>query len=102
MAAKKLNVVLIRPTNYNPGGYVTHDGLVFMPNSTLRHIQTLTPPRLGNCDISVKCIEEHACQNDRYLELLQKRDGAETLVACVGVQSREYPRALDISAYARE
>ncbi len=102
MSANKLNVVLIRPTNYNEHGYVARSGWTFMPSSALIHIKSLTPPRIGECDITVTTIDEHTQVDLSYLEDFKRKSGSETLVACVAVQSREFQRALDLCAFAKE
>ncbi len=94
-----LRVVLVKPSKYGVDGYVERFRRGFMPNSTLPHIRSLTCAASPRCD--VHAIDEYVETDLGYLNLLEKKPGARTLLALVGVQSHQLHRALDLAAFAR-
>ena len=96
----KLRVVLIKPSKYDASGYVQRYKSGLMPNSTLSHIATLTPEQVSGLKVEVEYIDEYVRTNLDYLDSLKPRDGEQTLVAVVGVQSHQFHRAIDIAAFA--
>jgi hypothetical protein len=98
---KELRVVLIKPSKYEPGGSVERFKTGFMPNATLYHIASLTPPQIGQARVRVLTIDEYVHSDLHYLRSLHGDADATTLVALVGVQSHQFHRALDLAAYAR-
>lgn len=96
-----LRVVLVKPSKYGADGYVERFRWGFMPNSTLPYMSSLTPGNLCGTTIETHCIDEYIHPDLSYLNLLERRDRVNTLVAFVGVQSHQFHRALDLAAYAR-
>jgi hypothetical protein len=96
-----LRVVLVKPSKYAADGFVERFARGFMPNSTLPHLASLTPPQLNGRRIDVTTVDEYVETDLDYLRLLQGRADCPTLLALVGVQSHQLQRALDLAAYAR-
>lgn len=96
-----LRVVLVKPSKYAPDGHVERFRRGFMPNATLTYLASLTPRALDGRAVEVETVDEYVRTDLGYLELLRRDDNRRTLVALVGVQSHQYPRALDLAAYAR-
>ena len=97
----QLRVVLIKPSKYGIDGSVERFKKGYMPNATLWHIASLTPERIGDVPVTVHTIDEYVWQDLEYLRLLHHDPDVITLVALVGVQSHQFHRALDLTAYAR-
>ena len=94
-----LRIVLLKPSKYWTNGVVERYRSGFMPNSTLRHLQALTPATVSGRPTQVTLIDEYVHTDLRYLEAL---DPARCdLVALVGVQSHQLHRALDLAALGR-
>ena len=103
MPAKKLRVVLIKPSKYEPahrGGYVQRFRKGFMPNSTLPFIRSMTPDEFDGIPIEVFAIDEYVQTDLGYLELLKGAD-CPVLLALVGTQSHQFQRALDLALFAK-
>ena len=96
---KKLKVVLIKPSKYGMDGFVERFRWGFMPNATLSYIASMTPPVVEGHQTEIHMVDEYVCGDLDYLQLLRRKS---TLVALVGVQSHQFPRALDLAAYARK
>lgn len=96
-----LRVVLVKPSKYTPEGVVERFQAGFMPNATLYHIASLTPPTIGGAVVEVHTIDEYVYPDLEYMQLLHAEVGVITLLALVGVQSHQFHRALDLAAYAR-
>ncbi|HLV01413.1 MAG TPA: radical SAM protein [Acidobacteriota bacterium] len=99
----KIRVVLIKPSKYSREGYVERFRRGFMPNSTLKYMESLTleyAEKTG-AEIETFAIDEYVHQGLEYLDLL-RGDGCKTLVALVGIQSHQFHRALDLAALARK
>jgi hypothetical protein len=99
--AKKLRVVLLKPSKYRTDGFVERFRSGFMPNATLSHISSLTPENIGKTSVSVEYIDEYIRPDIDYLGSLHAEKDVTTLVAIVGVQSHQFHRAIDLSAYAK-
>ena len=100
--SSKLRIVIIKPSKYASDGYVERFQRGFMPNSTIPHIRSLTPDRIGDVVVDLHTVDEYVHTDLNYLSLLRRNDGVNTLIALVGVQSHQFHRALDLAAYARE
>src|SRR5256885_2012898 len=94
-----LRVVIIKPSKYGVDGYVERFRRGFMPNSTVPYIRSMTPSSIDGIAIETHAIDEYVQTDIRYLDLL--RHPATTLLALVGVQSHQFQRALDLSAFAK-
>src|SRR5438128_9365294 len=71
-----------------------------MPNSTVPYIRSMTPSSIEGVQIESLAIDEYVQTDLNYLDLLRNPDQP-TLLALVGVQSHQFQRALDLSAFAR-
>jgi MoaA/NifB/PqqE/SkfB family radical SAM enzyme len=96
-----LRVVIIKPSKYGVSGYVERFRRGFMPNSTVPYIRSMTPASLDGVRIETHAIDEYVQTDLDYLNLIKDPDQP-TLLAVVGVQSHQFQRALDLSAFARE
>jgi hypothetical protein len=96
-----LRVVILKPSKYAADGYVDRFRWGFMPNSTVPHVRSMTPAELNGTPIEVHAIDEYVHTDLKYLSLLRRPRGGNTLLALVGVQSHQFHRALDLAAYAR-
>jgi Radical SAM superfamily len=94
-----LRVVILKPSKYALDGYVERFRWGFMPNSTLPYMASLTPARVGDCDVEVHAIDEYIQTDLSYLDLL--KGDRNTLLALVGVQSHQLHRSLDLAAFAQ-
>ncbi len=97
----KLRVVLIKPSKYAVDGSVERFRKGFLPNATLYHIASLTPESIDNVPVTIHRVDEYVWQDLDYLRLLHHDPDTITLLALVGVQSHQFHRALDLTAYAR-
>ena len=98
--ASKLRVVIVKPSKYDPDGFVERFRWGFMPNATVRYLASLTAPRVGGASCTVEAVDEYVQTDLEYLRLLAPSAGSRTLVALVGVQSHQFHRALDLAAFA--
>ena len=97
----RLRVVLVKPSKYGLDGTVERFRRGFMPNATLPHMASMTPPEVTGHQVNVHVIDEYVeCHLD-YLRLLEFDPDCKTLLALVGVQTHQFHRALDLAAYAR-
>jgi hypothetical protein len=97
-----LRVVVVKPSKYAMDGSVERFRWGFMPNSTLPYVRSMTPGELGSTRLDIHTVDEYVHADLRYLSLLRRAQGCQTLVALVGVQSHQFHRALDLAAYARQ
>lgn len=70
-----------------------------MPNSTVTHMNSMTPAQMDGCAIETVVVDEYVQTDLDYLSFLAK-DSNPTLLALVGVQSHQFHRSLDLAAYA--
>src|SRR5215475_9702083 len=95
-----LRVIIIKPSKYGITGDVERFRRGFMPNSTVPYIRSLTPSSIDGVSIETIAIDEYVQTDLNYLDVL-RNPGPSTLLAVVGVQSHQFPRALDLAALAR-
>jgi radical SAM superfamily enzyme YgiQ (UPF0313 family) len=95
-----LRVIIIKPSKYGTNGYVERFRRGFMPNSTVPYLRSMTPSSIDETTIETHAIDEYVQTDIHYLDLLRD-SGTPTLLALVGVQSHQFQRALDLTAYAR-
>ena len=96
----RLRVVLVKPSKYGLDGTVERFRRGFMPNATLPHMASMTPPEVAGHQVNVHVVDEYVeCDLD-YLRLLERDPDCKTLLAFVGVQTPQIHRALDLAAYA--
>jgi len=96
-----LRVVILKPSKYTADGSVERFRWGFMPNSTVPYMRSMTPAVVRESPVEVHAIDEYVHTDLRYLSLLTRPPGGQTLLALVGVQSHQFHRALDLAAYAR-
>ena len=94
MTASHLRVVILKPSKYGEDGFVERFRRGFMPNGTLPHLASMTPPRVGGAACEVHAVDEYVHTDLGYLSLLRAEPGTATLVALAGVQSHQFQRAL--------
>ena len=95
-AQRPLRVVLVKPSKYGLDGYVERFTRGFMPNSTLPHLASLTPRRLGDRPIEIYAVDEYVETDLGYLRLLEFDDNGHTL------RVRTYSPSLDVWATGAE
>src|SRR5213595_1463180 len=110
MAAKpRFQLLLVKPSHYDDDGYVIRWWRAMIPSNSLAAVygiaadcaerQVLGP----GVAIDIEAIDETSTRVDlRGLSRRFRRHGGFGLVALVGVQSNQYPRALDIARPLRE
>src|SRR5712675_1530171 len=105
-ASKRFSLVLIKPSHYDDDGYVIQWLRSAIPSNTLAVMNGLALDCkerrvLGEAvEIEISAIDE---TNTRFRpeRLARRLAGGRGLVALVGVQSNQYPRALDIARALR-
>src|SRR5215470_16110053 len=95
-----LRIVIIKPSKYGVSGDVERFRRGFMPNSTIPYLRSMTPESIDGVRIETHAIDEYVQTDLDYLDVLRSPDQP-TLLALVGVQSHQFQRALDLTAYAR-
>lgn len=103
MKKAKLEVVIVKPSKYLPNGNTERYRLGFLPNITPHFIASMTPSEIGGTKIKViDPIDEYTNPNLKYLNLLKESNDSDTnrLIAFAGVQSHQFPRAMDLAALA--
>jgi radical SAM superfamily enzyme YgiQ (UPF0313 family) len=106
---RRFLLVLIKPSHYGEDGYVIRWWRSMIPSNSLASIYGIAVDSaargvLGtDVDIDIEAIDEFNTHVD-ISKLLQKfaRNENFGLVALIGVQSNQYPRALDIARRFRE
>jgi hypothetical protein len=107
--AKRFQLVLIKPSHYDDDGYVIRWWRAMIPSNSLAAVygiaadcaerQVLGP----DVAIDIEAIDETSTRVDLPGLIRRfRRHGGFGLVALVGVQSNQYPRALDIARPLRE
>src|SRR5437763_9375667 len=95
-----LRVVIIKPSKYGLSGHVERSRRGFMPNSTVPYLRSMTPAAIDGVEIETHAIDEYVQTDLGYLDLVCNPDKP-TLLALVGVQSHQFQRAVDLTAFAR-
>lgn len=101
--------VMIKPTHYDDDGYPIQWYRSVLPSNTLACLNSLAIDAvkrqvLGpDVDIRLHLFDEtnQRVHTDRLIHMI-RRDGGHALMALVGVQSNQYPRAVDIARPFRE
>src|SRR5262245_20490610 len=101
---RRFQLVLIKPSHYDDDGYVIQWARAFIPSNTLAVLYSLGRDSarravLGSdTAIDITVIDEinTRVKVDKLLAMF-RRHGGFGLLALVGVQSNQYPRALDIA-----
>lgn len=104
MVTKLKRIVIIKPTHYGPEGFATKFRYPFMPSPAPAFMKNRVMWHLRQWDlerqIEVITIDECACSNLDYLQLLKSSYHGETLVLVVSAQSMQFHRALDLANIA--
>src|ERR1700754_5001546 len=108
-AARKFRLVLIKPSHYDDEGYVIRWWRAMIPSNSLAAIHGIAADcaerqALGpDVEIDIAIIDETNTRIDLPALLARfRRHGGFGLVALIGVQSNQYPRALDIARPFRD
>jgi radical SAM superfamily enzyme YgiQ (UPF0313 family) len=104
IACKRLTIVLIRPSKYDDEGYVIRHLRGVLPSNTIACLCGLTEDlkhrkTFGEeLEIRIKILDDtvQRIPADKIIRL-SKRSHNRTVVALVGVQSNQFPRAADIA-----
>jgi len=102
--AKRFRVVLIKPSHYDDDGYVIRWFRSTMPSNSLASVYGLIMDAIGRnvlgheVEFDVAAIDETNTRV-RIADIIKdfRREGTIGFVGLVGVQSNQYPRALDIA-----
>jgi hypothetical protein len=102
--SKRFQIVLIKPSHYDDDGYVIQWARAFIPSNSLAVIHSIARDAaqravLGaDVQYDFTVIDESNARVDIPKIMKQfRRNGGLGLVALVGVQSNQFPRALDIA-----
>jgi hypothetical protein len=102
--ARRFQLVLIKPSHYDDDGYVIQWLRSFIPSNTLAVLYSLASAAarrkvLGSeVEIDITAIDETNTRIDtRSIIKRLENNGGFGLVCLVGVQTNQYPRALDIA-----
>jgi radical SAM superfamily enzyme YgiQ (UPF0313 family) len=107
-ATRRFQLILLKPSHYDDDGYVIRWWRAMIPSNTLAALygiaadcaerQVLGP----DVAIDIEAIDETNTRVDVQALIARLRDNANFgLLALVGVQSNQYPRALDIAGEFR-
>lgn len=102
---RALDITLIRPTNYTDDGYPIRMRVGVIRSNTLTQMGTLARdlthyPFFKGLPLAVRLIDE-AIQRVPVKEIVRRSrtPGVSTIVMLVGVQTNQFPRALDIASW---
>ncbi len=102
------HVVLIKPTRYDDAGYPIHWTRSPLPSNTLACMWGIVDDcrrrRVLGDDVEIvtTTIDETNARIDHARLIARiRRDGGRALICLVGVQSNQFPRALDIAGFFR-
>lgn len=104
---KKVDLVLIRPSNYDDEGYVVRYVRGVLPSNTLGCLATLTEQALQagllpSVQLKLRLIDETVMPvNCRRITRRQRKD-RQVIVCLAGVQSNQFPRAADLALEFRK
>ncbi|MBZ5552733.1 MAG: radical SAM protein [Acidobacteriia bacterium] len=107
-AARRINLFLIKPSNYDDDGYVVTHFRGVLPSNTLSCLAALTEDVLKRktlgegLDIRVHLLDE-TVQKIPVKKICRtaRRSKSQTIVCLVGVQSNQFPRASDLARQFR-
>src|ERR1039457_3457268 len=100
---KRFSLVFIKPTHYDDDGYPIQWFRSAIPSNTLACLNGLAEDArrrqvLGDVDIRLHTYDEtnRRVRPDRIIRMV-RRAGGKALIALVGVQSNQFPRAVDLA-----
>ncbi len=102
-SCRRLVVILVRPSRYDDEGYVVRHWRGVLPSNTLSCLNSLTEDAvrhgaLGTLDVHVEVIDEVVSRVDpARLGRRFRHPGTSVVVGLVGVQTNQFPRALDLA-----
>ncbi|GAB4244134.1 MAG: hypothetical protein Kow00109_20060 [Acidobacteriota bacterium] len=99
---EQVDLYLIKPSCYDDEGYIVRYFRGVLPSNTLACLAALTKtacqtPELSSYDIAVHLIDETVMAVNTKRIRRRARRGRRTVVGLVGVQTHQYPRALDLA-----
>lgn len=102
---KKFHLILVRPTRYDDDGYPVHWRQTPVPSNSLACMYGIAMDCraraiLGNeVEITIEAVDEsnNALQAQEMIQKI-KLHGGHGLLALVGVQSNQFPRAMDLAS----
>src|SRR3954468_12831514 len=106
---KTFHLFLIKPSHYDSDGYVIQWMRSFIPANTLAALNGLALDCIerkvlgDDVEIRITALDEtnSRVRPDRIIRTIRE-SGGKGLVALVGVQTNQYPRAMDIAKPLRE
>ncbi|MFQ5684751.1 MAG: B12-binding domain-containing radical SAM protein [Candidatus Binatia bacterium] len=104
---KKFNLVLIKPSHYDDDGYVIQWWRAWIPSNSLSSVYGLARDAvqrlaLGDVDISIEVYDEtNIVIPIKHIIRRFENHNNQGLVCLVGVQSNQFPRAMDIAQQFR-
>jgi radical SAM superfamily enzyme YgiQ (UPF0313 family) len=108
-ACQRLKVVLIKPSKYDDEGYVIRHFRGVLPSNTLACLYGLTEELKEQSAFGKDCMIEVQIFDDTVQKIpvkkiirSQRLPGNRTVVALVGVQSNQFPRASDLARRFRQ
>jgi hypothetical protein len=109
MEKRRFNLVLIKPSHYDDDGYVIQWLRSAIPSNTLAVLNGLVADAVArealgpDIEVVVTALDETNTRvRPRSIARMFERDGGLGLVALVGVQSNQFPRAVDIACPLRD
>ena len=101
-ASRRFQLILIKPSHYDDDGYVIRWWRALIPSNSLAAIYGIAADcakrQILGAEIDIEAIDETNTRVDVPALLARiRRHGDFGLVGLVGVQSNQYPRALDIA-----
>src|ERR1700736_1123095 len=102
MASKRFTLMLIKPSHYDDDGYVIQWLRSSIPSNTLAVMNGLAlvdkARRVLGEDVEMHLLAlDETNTRVRPEQIARRLNGGRCLVALVGVQSNQYPRAMDIA-----
>src|SRR5689334_17007532 len=105
LGVRELSVTLVRATNYTDDGYPIRTRVGVIRSNTLTQMATLVRdlaahPFYAGVRITTRLIDE-AIQRVPSAKIIRnaRKPGVREIVMLVGVQTNQYPRALDIASW---
>src|SRR5262249_17341166 len=103
-ASRIFHFIMIKPSHYDDDGYVIQWALSVMPSNTLATLYGLAADcstrKILGPDIEIRLTAYDETNSVVSVEKIARRirdDGGLGLVALIGVQSNQFPRAVDIA-----
>ena len=107
-AIDRLEVFLIRPTKYDDEGYLLRHVRGVLPSNSLACLHALTADVAASAALDPVRLRSHLCDEsveavpERLIARLAARHTTRVVVALVGVQTSQMPRAIDLARRFRD